>query len=141
VWSADSFAFEMAITPLTTGQSANAFASYTDANNWVSVQVEATTIALEKRVAGTTYSASFSYTHTADTTLRLQAFFDTTNGSGIRVADYGSDITAAAFGTQADTASSVLASSVEIGTENALSHFEGDYISVIPYASKEAAQW
>ncbi len=136
-----TWAFEVEFNPSATGQTGTVYASHTDANNFVEVSVTSTTVILRKRVGGVNHDATFTYTHVAGTLARVQCFGGST-GTGIRVADSASDITAVAFITNANTTDTVWDTVINWGHLNGTLSFTGDYKNdgtPIAFDSKEAA--
>jgi len=129
-----SFAIHVEVTPSSVGQSKTLVSSYTDADNFIEIYSDATTLYFNKRVGGTSYIASVPYTHLDGVKFEVQCYFDTSIGSGIRYRLYGGEWSA--YGTQADATEAVLSSNISIGNKNGLNQFDGHISSTKLYGSK-----
>ena len=126
VLSASSGAIEFTVTPSRAGQTAKyALGSTVDASNLLAVEMNATTIDLVKKVAGTDYSAQEAYSHAKDTKIRIQIYWDS-SGIGIRAAAASADITALSFHTDANALAMPLDTDLQIGNQGGVNLFVGD---------------
>jgi hypothetical protein len=129
-------------TPLASGQSGKVLADYTDANNWLSVDATATTITLNKRVSGTTYTAPKTITHDTDQ-LIVDWKYDS---SGMSINAFEVGATAGSAGTDPDTTAAVLSGTTQVGASNDANHFHATYEKAMLFrnstqATNELSDW
>lgn len=127
-------AVELTVTPSGAGQTGVIWSSYVDADNYTEIAATATTIVINKRVAATTYTATATYTHAADTALTVKAAWDDVTGLFVKV-DSGT------AGTHANTTAAQLKAdnTCQVGTRNGGSYFVGNFRNLKFYARKPSS--
>jgi len=112
------------------GQVAKLLACYTDANNCTCLDVTATTVVFNKRLAGTDIPVNRALTHAANAPIDVLAI-QTDMGMSIKVRSYsGGSWSAWSAWTDDETASGKLAAKIaatlELGAANSASHMYGN---------------
>jgi hypothetical protein len=112
------------------GQVAKLWSSYTDANNYTCLDVTATTVVFNKRLAGTDNPVNRALTHAANVPIDVLAI-QTDKGMSIKVRSYSGGVWSAwSAWTDDETASGKLAAKIaatlELGAANSASHMYGN---------------
>jgi hypothetical protein len=131
------FGFDFVFNPPATGLTGVIWGTYVDANNSTQLIVNPTTVVFRKRVGGVDTDLSFTYTHTADTLMRIVGHQDG-SGMSLQVADVGDAEPTAQ--TNANTTALQIAATMEFGSDgNGANRLNDNFLSA--KISDEVISW
>jgi hypothetical protein len=131
------FGFDFVFNPPATGMTGVIWGTYVDANNSTQLIVNPTTVVFRKRVGGADTDLSFTYTHTADTLVRIVGHQDGV-GMSLQVADVGDAEPTAQ--TNTNTTGLQIAATMEFGSDgNGANRLNDNFLSA--KISDEVLSW